>query len=99
MTLSRTDIETLLRAGIEIVGGLLRVEDIKNKVTYEFPLDEIGQLTLKKRFRLSFKRPKSQALVVHKWDMSRIEVDVNDIEDEEIKTALKRVNDYFYTES
>ena len=99
MTLTKTDIETLLRAGIEIVEGLLRVEDIKNKVTYEFPLNEIGQLTIKKRFRFSFKRPNSHALIVHKWDMSKIEVDVNQVEDQEIKSALKRVNNYFYTES
>ena len=99
MTLSRNDIENLLRAGIEIVGNLMRVEDFKNKVTYEFPLNEIGQITIKKRFVFNWKKATRPQLVVHKWDTSSVKVEIPSIAEDKLKPTLKRVNIYFYAES
>lgn len=99
MKLPRQDMETLLRSGIEIVGEFLRIEDFKNKVTHEFALEEIGQLTLKRRFLLSLTKKSKLALVIHKWDTSRVIFDVPESSEEELKSALKKVNIFFYAES
>ena len=99
MKLSRIEIETLLNAGIEIVGDLLKIEDIRNKVTYEIPLADIGQISFRKRYRFSSKRKTKLALVVHKWDTSKVLVDVNADISEDLKSSIKSFNGYFYAES
>ncbi|MBD3636271.1 MAG: hypothetical protein HUJ25_02930 [Crocinitomicaceae bacterium] len=79
----------------------LRVEDLKNKATYEFKLAEVGYVSLRRTLRSIFGQSDSYKLVVHKWDTSTVEVEINkkDIEMSKLKSVLKRVNSYFYTES
>lgn len=99
MEFSRGERHNLLLAGIEIAGEFLRVQDIKNKVTYELKLAEVGQISLSRCIRSLIKGEERFHLKVHKWDLSVIKIPVKDIDQKEMKTALERINNFFYTDS
>lgn len=99
MEFSKGERHNLLKAGIEIAGEILRVEDIKNKVTYELRLAEVGQISFGRCIKSMIAGKKKFLIKVHKWDLSVIKVPVKEVDQEEIKTALERINNYFYTDS
>jgi hypothetical protein len=99
MIISGVEEKNLICIGVKIAGDFLHVEDIKNKVTYEIRLAEIGQLRIKRKLRSMVSGNSLFQLIISKWDMSQVKVEVKDANTPGLKSALKTVNDYFYTES
>ena len=101
MSISDHDITTLEKIGVEIEADTVKVEDSANKIVHEFSLKEVAQLFLKRPISLKNFIPKRKAykLVVCTWDLRKITLNIPQKKLEEVKDALKRINQYFYTAS
>jgi hypothetical protein len=99
MEISRSEEKSLLKAGIEIVGEFLRIEDVKNKVIHEIHLAEIGQMRLKRSIMSFLKSHHIYSLSIHKWDLSVVKIQVENVKVEDIRCAIKSINIFFYSES
>lgn len=101
MNISESDKMVLLKIGVQINGQQLIIEDRKSNVIYELMIDDIAQFIIKPSLRISkkFRALGLSTLIIFKWDCSRIKMPLEKFDSIGLRSALKRINTFFSTES